>query len=312
MHGFLDGDIVVFKCGFAAERNIWFLSWDPDPTVSENRGVHRQHKEFEYKREAMEHLDKVCPGKFSRVEDEDYSLWSERELEPLSHALNNVKRLITKVCEANDLNPDTDLTVTLSPGGETFRHKVATTRPYKGNRKKSHRPSYEKEIRTYIIENYVTEVAVGEEADDLMAIGQTRLGPHESIILSIDKDLDQVPGLKYNFNHEIGYDISQYQADYNFCTQLLTGDSTDNIPGLPKVGPAAASKALHGLETYEEMMEEVARQYQIRAGQDDWYAYMVEMGQLVWIRRKPDEMWQPPETVVSDDDWNISEEELTL
>ena len=301
MRGLLDGDIIVFRSGFAAERNVWFLAWGPDL---------KEHKSFDYKRDAMEHLDKVCPGKFSREEGKDYKLWSERELEPLSHALNNVKRAINAICEDNDLNPETDLTVMLSPGGQTFRHRLGVTRPYKGNRKSEHRPTYEKEIRNYIIENYITVVAEDEEADDLLGIYQTRLGPHDSIIITIDKDLDQVPGLKYNFMHNVGYDISQKQADYNFCAQLLTGDSTDNIPGLPKVGPTGASKMLHGLETYEEMMEEVARQYQIRAGQEDWHAYMVEQGRLLWIRREPGQMWEPPET--TELEYEMSEEELTM
>lgn len=310
MIGLLDGDIVVFRCGFAAERNVWNLSWDPDPTVSENRGVHRQHMAFDYKKEALEHLDKVCPGQYSRVEGDDYSLWPERELEPLSHALHGVKRLVAKICEANDLNPETDLKVMLSPGGETFRHRVADYRPYKGNRKTSHRPTYEQEIRKYIIENYVTVIAVDEEADDLLAIEQTKLGPHDSIILSLDKDLDQVPGLKFNFMHDIGYEVTEEQAVTNFCTQLLTGDSTDNIVGLPKVGPAAAAKALHGRTGYDEMMQEVMHMYQMKAPVEDWYAYLKEMGQLVYIRRKAGEMWEPPEF---DDDFGMmTEEELTL
>jgi len=305
MKGLLDGDIVAIRSGFACERNVWFLGWKPDET---NRFT--ETKTFDYKREAMEHLDKVCPGKFSRVEGEDYGLWAERELEPLSHALHGVKRTINAVCAANDLNPDTDLIVMLSPGGPTFRHGIAKTRPYKGTRKVEHRPTYEKEIRKYIIENYVTIVADNEEADDLLAIYQTKLGPHESIIITIDKDLDQVPGLKYNFMHNIGYDVDQKQGDYSFCTQLLTGDSTDNIPGLPKVGPTTAAKILHGLETYQEMMEEVARQYQMRASAEDWYEYMLEQGRLLWIRREPDQMWEPPET--TELEYEMTEEELTL
>jgi len=306
MKGLLDGDIIVFRCGFAAERNIWFLGWRKDGPTS----TWEETKAFDYKRDAMEHLDKVCPGKFSRVEDEDYSLWSERELEPLSHALHGVKRSIKAICEDNDLNPDTDLIVMLSPGGPTFRHEIGVTRPYKGNRKVEHRPTYEKEIRKFIIENYVTVVAENEEADDLLAIEQTRLGPHDSIILSIDKDLDQVPGLKYNFMHNIGYDVVQKQADYNFCAQLLTGDTTDNIPGLPKVGPKTASKILHGLETYDEMMEEVTNQYMMRSGQEDWEAYLLEQGRLLWIRREPGQMWEPPELAAMA--YEMNEEDLTL
>jgi 5'-3' exonuclease len=306
MKGLLDGDIIVFRCGFAAERNIWFLAWKPDDSAE-----FQEHKSFDYKRDAMEHLDRVCPGKYSRVEGEDYKVWSERELEPLSHALHGVKRSINAICKANDLNPDTDLIVYLSPGGPTFRHEIAVTRPYKGNRKAEHRPTYEKEIRQYMIETYVTVVAENEEADDLLAIEQTKLGPHDSIILSIDKDLDQVPGLKYNFMHEVGYDITPEAADKNFCMQLLTGDTTDNIPGLPKVGPATATKILHGLTTYDEMMEEIDNQYAIRSGHEDYWAFLIEQGRLLWIRREPGQMWEPPEKT-SDPFTEMSEEELTL
>ena len=305
MIGLLDGDIVVFRCGFAAERNVWNLAWG-----KQSEGVFEGHKVFEYKKEALEHLDKVCPGKYSRVEGDDYSLWAERELEPLSHALHGVKRLINRICADNDLNPDTDLKVMLSPGGQTFRHRIAEYRPYKGNRKVEHRPTYEKEIRKYIIENYVTVIAEDEEADDLLAIEQTKLGPHDSIILTLDKDLDQVPGLKYNFMHDVGYDVTEEQANYNFCMQLLTGDTTDNIVGLPKVGPAAAAKALHGREGYDEMMQEVMHMYQQKAPVSDWQEYLREMGQLLWIRREPGQMWEPPQ--FDDDFGEMTEEELTL
>lgn len=288
MIGLLDGDIVVFRCGFAAERNVWHLSWEPED------GVFTESKQFEYKKEAIDHLDKVLPGKFSRVEGEDYVLFPERMLEPLSHALQGVKTLINRVCEANDLDPQFDLKVFLSDG-RNYRHDVAKTRPYKGNRKVEHRPTYEQEIKTYIIENYDTTVAENEEADDLLGIHQTKYGPDDSIILSLDKDLDQVPGLKYNWMHEVRYNVTPQQADYNFCMQLLTGDTTDNIPGLLGIGPGKAAKMLHGLEdSYEKMMEEVYNQYEIHSKKQDWEEYLKEQGQLLWIRRHPGEMWEPP------------------
>ena len=270
---------------------MWHLAWAPN----EEGTKFTEKKQFEYKREALEHLDKVVPGKFSRVEDEDYTLFPERELEPLSHALQSVKTLIARVCEDCDLNPEFDLKVYLS-SRKNFRHQIATTRPYKGNRLVEHRPTYEQEIKSYIKENYDTYTGEDEEADDLMGIAQTKAGPEDSIIISLDKDLDQIPGLKYNFMHNVHYNVTQQQADYNFCMQLMTGDTTDNIPGLPGIGPGKAAKALHGLETdYGAMMEEVVRQYQIHSGKEDWKAYMIEQGQLLWIRREPDQLWQPPE-----------------
>ena len=112
--------------------------------------------------------------------------------------------------------------------------------------------------------------------------------------------------------HEVGYDVTEEAATRAFCAQLLTGDTTDNIVGLPKVGPAKAEKVLHGLETYDDMMQAIAAEYQVRAPVEDWHDYMTEMGQLLWIRREPDQMWQPPSEEELGMAWDMTEEELTL
>lgn len=290
MFSLFDGDIAVFRCGMAAERRSWF--------IKTNDGT----KEFEYKKEAIDYLDKVLPGKHSRKEGKDYEMWSEVNLEPLSHALSNVKSLVNKCLRETQCN-EFDLKMYLSPVGKTFRHKLAVTRPYKGNRDKSHRPTYEQEIRDFIVQNYDTTIAEDEEADDLLGIAQTKYGPHDSVIVTLDKDLDQVPGLKYNYMHDVAYEITPKEAVYNFHMQLMTGDTTDNIVGLPGIGPGKAAKALHGLETPEEQMEEVIRMYQLHSGKEDWKEYLTEMGRLVYIRRQPGEMWEPPQ--INDDAvWN--------
>jgi len=317
MIGLLDGDIVVFRCGFAAERNLWHIAWNPQYETTEegirdlNSPEFTETKEFEYKKEAMEYLDRVVGRKNSRVEDQDFMIWPEKQLEPLSYALQGVKTLINRVCEECALDPRFDLKVYLS-SSKNFRHQIAKTRPYKGNRKVAHRPTYEKEIKKYMMENYDCIVGDNEEADDLMGIAQTAYGPEDSVIISLDKDLDQVPGLKYNWVHDIRYNIDSDTARYNFYHQLLTGDTTDNIPGLPGIGPGKAKKALHGLKTQEEMEEECIRMYQIHSGQEDWEKYMLEMGQLLWIRREVGELWQLPDYSMQagvDAEWA---QELTL
>lgn len=291
MMGLVDGDIVVFRCGFAAERNVWHVSWGED---------FKETRVFDYKREAEEFLDEVVPGKMSRVEGEDYLLFPEVQLEPLSHALHNVKVLMERIMEECQLN-EFDIKVALS-SGRTFRHDLAKTRPYKGNRDTARRPKYEKEIREYLIKHYDTTVAEYEEADDLLGIWQTKYGPEDSIIISIDKDLDQIPGLKYNWVQDVGYTITPEQAYYNFHIQLLTGDATDNIPGLPGIGPGKAAKALHGLETEAEQFAEVQSMYSIHSGKEDWWEYLKEQGSLVWIRRHVDEEFNP-EQLQAPNDW---------
>jgi len=195
MHVLFDADIAVFRCAFAAEYRMWYIK------------VGTQEHEFRYKKDAMEKVNELCPGVYSRTEGEDYAIWSEPQLEPLSHAIQNVNTFVSHVLEVLGAT-DFDARMFLSPyGGSTFRQRLATTVPYKGNRDRTHRPTYEKELRDYIIENWDTTVAVDEEADDLLGIEQTRLGDN-SIIVSLDKDLDQIPGLKHNFMYDRTYDIT--------------------------------------------------------------------------------------------------------
>lgn len=291
MLALFDADILVFRCGMAAERRHWFLK------------VKDETYDFEYKKEAMAKLDDLLPGQYSREEGKDYQIWNEINLEPLSHALQNVKTLVQRCLDAVQLNAF-DVHMYLSPGGQTFRHNVAKTKPYKGNRDRTHRPTYEKEIREFIQGQWPTYVADNEEADDLLGIAQTEYT--DSVIITLDKDLDQIPGPKYNYMHDVAYTITPQQARMNFAMQLLMGDTTDNIPGLPGIGKGKANKALHGLSSEEELMDECVRMYITHSpDMDKWQEYMTEMGQLVWIRRTPGQMWTPPEE--PEDDWTTKE-----
>jgi len=59
-------------------------------------------------------------------------------------------------------------------------------------------------------------------------------------------------------------------------------------------------------------MKAVAAEYQLRSPVEDWFGYMRQMGQLVWIRREPGQMWEPPTEEELGLAWDLTEEELTL
>lgn len=295
MFAHIDADLLVFRCGFAAERNRWYLGldWqgDPDKQVGWQTII-----EFDYKKELQDYLDEKLPNVETRQEGVDYAIWSERYLEPLSHALHNVNNCMEDILEK--LNP-TDYRCYLS-GGKNFREEVAVTREYKGNRDPSHRPTYEEQIKKHIRENWPTMVTDGEEADD--AIGYSHCAmyeedPYSTVIVTQDKDLDMLPGLHYNFVKDERYDVSEAQADRNFWYQVCTGDSTDNIPGLPGVGIAKVRKRLEHIED-EHLPSEVISWYSGAApahAQDTWQDYLLEQMRLIWIRRKPGEMIELPD-----------------
>ena len=54
-------------------------------------------------------------------------------------------------------------------------------------------------------------------------------GRDKVIIVSIDKDYLQFPALIYKYNKKEVLDISEYDALKNFYTQMIVGDTADNV-----------------------------------------------------------------------------------
>ena len=87
------------------------------------------------------------------------------------------------------------------------------------------------------------------EADDLVAIWAHEAldRKEEYVICGIDKDLLQIPGHHYNYGKDTWKLINEEEALHNLYLQCLTGDATDNIPGLKGIGPKKAEKILAGV-----------------------------------------------------------------
>jgi len=200
-------------------------------------------------------------------------------------------------------------------GDNNFRFKLATIQPYKGHRDKEDRPYWYDELRKYLVDEWDAEIVDGMEADDKLGIVQYedynqaccvadyRFGPDahtNTIISTIDKDLNMIPGWHYNFVKEERYWVDEHEALLNFYSQLLTGDVSDNILGIPKVGPKTAEKLLVYCETEKEMYNVVRQCYQQNV---DKFTPLTKLsideiirenGKLLWIRRYPNEEWEPP------------------
>lgn len=172
-------------------------------------------------------------------------------------------------------------------GKDNYRHDIAKTQPYKGNRKDAPRPVHLHSLREYLITAWDFRVADGQEADDAIGIHATSLRD-KSVIVTIDKDLDMIPGYHYNPVKKESYYIDDKEAIKNFYRQILTGDKVDNIEGLRGIGPKKADKILAEAETELKMYEAVLKAY------DNNQERVIENGQLLWIRRQEDELWQPP------------------
>lgn len=212
-------------------------------------------------------------------------------------------------------------------GDNNFREEIAVTKPYKGNRSKP-KPFHYYNARAYLLSLPFVRVVHGLEADDAMAIEQTERReaisylrehaevcfgeiPPDTVICTRDKDLRMVPGWHYGWEHggqpefflqevddfgRIEYDDKKNKVTGTgylfFCSQLITGDTVDNIPGLPKKGPKAAWVALKDAITIDEAMNSVEALYQDTIG-EDWESYLMEQGKLLWMVRGLDKEGKP-------------------
>lgn len=223
-----------------------------------------------------------------------YSVGFAAQGDPVANALHSVKIMIRSMLETTGA---TSYRVFLSGEGN-YREKIATIKPYKGNRP-SGKPEHYEAIREYLIDYHSAEVINGKEADDAMGIAQSQ-AIETSIICSIDKDMNMIAGKHYNWRQSRKYEVSRSEADVFFMKQLLTGDRVDNIQGIPGIGDKKAQKIIDQAENMSDLywlvLEEYAKHY------DKPFEVMMEMANLLWIQRKEDVLWNPLHAEFANDD----------
>ena len=189
---------------------------------------------------------------------------------------------IISVCDASEVK------LFLS-GTANFRRDIYPD--YKANRLKLVKPKHLNAVKEFLILQWGAEVTDGYEADDALGMG----AGVQTVICSIDKDLRQIPGGHYNFVTGVFDQISAIEGWRNFYYQLVLGDRGDNVPGFDGkmrvkwpnfLCPIKAS--LDGCKTAFEMYQVVKEVYK----NDE---ILLRNGRLIYLWRKLNDLWQPPE-----------------
>ncbi|QDP53351.1 MAG: putative ribonuclease H [Prokaryotic dsDNA virus sp.] len=243
-----------------------------------------------------------------------------------------IDRKIEEICHAVGATEPPLLFLT---GKGNFREGISTVKPYKGNRKQP-KPYHYLNVRAYL-ESLGAITVEGMEADDALAIAQTEdwnstwkvangLEPEpkdrscfKTVIVTRDKDLRQVAGWHYGWEHgaqpefplqfvdELG-DIELIDKTPKeikgtglkfFYSQLITGDTVDNIPGLPRKGAVYAYKILKECDDEGSMFKAVREAYR-QVYDDEGDERLLEQGRLLWMVRELDaegepKMWEFPD-----------------
>jgi 5'-3' exonuclease len=185
-------------------------------------------------------------------------------------------------------------------GKGNFREEVAVSHKYKGNRK-AEKPKWYNAIRDYLIHMYPTVVSEGMEADDLLAMNITR-NP-DAVCCTIDKDLLQVQGWHYSWStHNSPEKPLRWVNSWGMLelrgkklygegtmflyAQAIMGDSTDNIVGVKRYGPAKAYALLKDATTEKELYDTVLALYATQFESPE--ERLTENMHLLWMIRELD------------------------
>lgn len=251
-------------------------------------------------------------AKKGKVVNVDYTLEGYKLLIPdhdtsLGHAIHTLKGWIENI---RSLNREVNLNLWLSPSdGSNFRNEVASTarvvngvarEGYKAGRPE--RPIHYQAIRDYLIEYQGAKECPGMEADDA-------LGIHKGLMVHIDKDINMVAGKHYNwvtkklYSVPDGFGVLEWDKENNklvslgknfFYIQLLTGDSTDNIPAIhnpfsnkkSNFGPKTAYDYLKNCKKEVDLFDKVKEVY-YTVYKSGWKDRLAEQADLVWILQEP-------------------------
>lgn len=231
--------------------------------------------------------------------------WQQEGFPPWDYVESLLTLKINNICAIVGATAPPILFLT---GKTNFRDQIATRQVYKD--RPSNKPFHYKNIKAFIKGNYDYRIQEGLEADDLMAIEQTRRGD-DTIICTRDKDLRAVPG--WHFGWELGNQpqFGPFHTDelgsikmssdrksvkgtglLFFYSQCLTGDRVDSIPGVEGIGPVKAFSILQDSGSELEAFERVMACYVEKYGEDG-PRFFLESGRLLWMTRELDENGQP-------------------
>jgi 5'-3' exonuclease len=170
----------------------------------------------------------------------------------------NIEDVILKFDETfqrvvNELSELYDVTEVLVFNDSRGNFRKLITKKYKANRTGQNKPPLLSEIHKHVTNTYKGIQGCGMETDDLVAAHWKSLsdiyGRDKVMIVSIDKDYLQFPALIYKYNRKEILDVSKYDALKNFYTQMIVGDTADNVNYFKGKGIKFAQKYYEDCDT---------------------------------------------------------------
>ena len=228
--------------------------------------------------------------------DADSLIYYEMGKPTLEEALQGIDSRINQMLEMTQATQYAGFLT----AGKCFRYAAAKTKPYKGNRKYGDKPIIFPAIKEYLRQRWGCTSIPELEADDLVSIYANK----NTVICSPDKDvLYQNAGIHYNYGKAETVVQDTKGALTFLWKQMLMGDSTDGIQGIPKVGPKTADAWLKDV-IVGDMPAFVLNKYIEKFGIHEGISKFAETFKLIYILKTEDDLLretniQLPELVVN-------------
>tara|TARA_R110002073_G_scaffold149966_3_gene303971 strand:+ start:2108 stop:2905 length:798 start_codon:yes stop_codon:yes gene_type:complete len=183
-------------------------------------------------------------------------------------------------------------------GKKNFRHGWATVKPYKGTRKPEAWQTYFKpRLKKHFLEKWGF-IPVGDmEADDAVIIAHHQFKDEWDIThVGEDKDMKQVGEFKrYNPKKREFENVSHWEGRKFFWSQMIMGDSSDNINGIHGQGKKSPyiGALLEVEDPTEDKLFEIVRDAYIHKYADEYLYHMTENYILLNMLTKVNSMDYP-------------------
>jgi len=240
--------------------------------------------------------------------DADSLLYFEMGKDTLEEAIEGLNQRIQQIL----IETEADSYIGYLTRGKCFRYNIAKSKPYKYNRKHGSKPPIYYALDAYIQQSpWNFRSFSGLEADDLVGLARS-VNPN-SVICSPDKDvLCQLPGKHYNYQKANFHETTEEEATAFLWKQVLMGDSTDGIPGIPGLGPKTADAIIDNMPSVLSYHQVVLSQYLAKFKLDEGVARFAETFKLVRMHTDIDvaamEVGEIPETLFIAEPFEIQEE----
>jgi len=174
---------------------------------------------------------------------------SEEKYLNINDAYNKFKLGLEKIFKELSDQVEVEKFIVCNGSKGNFRKHIS--KEYKANRTPE-KPPILGQLHNLVKSKYKSHYGVGVETDDVVATLWNRVvsekGEDSVVIVSLDKDYKQFPCWMYIYMGKSKglFKISKEEALENFYSQMIIGDTADNVNYCKGYGKAYAKKLLEG------------------------------------------------------------------